>query len=675
MLHLRTLIGASLALTLSSSALAQSWPTHAQIGQRMQAVAANHPDIAEFHLIGLSELGREMWALHITDNPQIEEDEPEFRYISTMHGDETVGVEMCLRLCELLTDQYGSDPDITSLVDNVDIWIMPLMNPDGYVAVTRGNANGVNLNRDFPDPFTSPNNTPTGRAAETAVVMNWTFTQSITLSANLHGGALVVNYPFDNNPSGSSVYTASPDDDLFIEISLAYSSLNLPMYNGAWSQGITNGAAWYSISGGMQDWMYRYMGGNEVTIELSNTKRPSYSLMDSFWNDNRDAMLAYMSQCLIGIRGLVTDASTGDPLAATVRVVGREHNVFTDPDVGDYHRMLLPGTYTLEFEADGYVPQQISGIVVNSGAATRVDVALEALPAPAQVTYPTTGAELPADVATAIEWVGGNATTPFEVQATYNFGDIALTEDGFERTSLGADYETGGDANWLTTTSAAYAGARSAAGGNIGDNDVTWMERTVGPGQLAFYYRVSSEANYDYFRFYINGSQEFQASGNGAWTLYDTMLTGASNTLRWEFDKDFSVSDYDDTVYIDLLVVEDDNTQWVDVAVPTGPGALSAAWTPTTLTDAANVRVRTVYGGGFYSAWDLVVDGFAIVDGPACIADLTGDGFVDAGDLNIVLSNWGCEGAGCDPGVDLTGDGVVDSADLNLVLSDWGCGS
>ena len=254
---------------------------------------------------------------------------------------------------------------------------MPLMNPDGYTSGSRYNAQGRDLNRDFPDRVNDPNNTTTGRGTETRHVMNWAFGKSSVLSANFHGGALVVNYPYDSDPNPWANYSATPDDDLFIQQSLAYSSLNGPMYNSSqFNNGITNGVAWYLIYGGMQDWNYVWMGCNEVTIELSNNKWPNYSQIANLWNNNRDSMLAYMELCLEGVRGVVTDSQTGLPVDATVRVTGINHDVFTDSDVGDYHRMLLPGTYSLQFSADGYDTQTISGISVGSGAATVVDVSL-----------------------------------------------------------------------------------------------------------------------------------------------------------------------------------------------------------------------------------------------------------------------------------------------------------
>ena len=349
--------------------------THAELGAAMQAVASAYPAITTLYNIGNSYQGRALWMMKISDNVNVEEDEPEFRYISTMHGDEVVGMELCLKLVQLLTSSYGTDPQITNLVNDVEIWIMPLMNPDGYTAGGRYNAQGRDLNRDFPDRVVDTNNTTAGRGTETRHVMNWGFAHSPVLSANFHGGALCVNYPYDSDPNPNAYYSATPDDALMINLSLAYSTLNTPMYNSYWfNNGITNGVEWYLIYGGMQDWNYVWQGCIDVTIELDDNKWPSYSQINGLWNDNRASMLAYMEKSLTGVRGLVTDSVSGLPVEAKIRIVGVNHDIYTDPDVGDYHRLALPGTYSVLFSAEGYVSQTVSGVSVGSGAATRVDV-------------------------------------------------------------------------------------------------------------------------------------------------------------------------------------------------------------------------------------------------------------------------------------------------------------
>ncbi len=344
--------------------------THAELTADLDSIANAHPTLCRLDSIGASIQGRALWFMKISDNVNLEEDEPEFKYISTMHGDEVVGVEMCYYLIEYLMNNYGTDSLATFLVDETEIWIMPMMNPDGNALHQRYNANGVDLNRNFPDFVVGPANDTTGLERETKLIMLWEEPQTSILSANFHGGALVVNYPWD------STWDYNPDDTLFHDISLTYSSTNLPMWNSSsFDNGVVRGVEWYLIHGGMQDWNYYWMGCNEVTIELGD-KWPSASTLPGYWDDNRESMLNYMARVHDGVRGLVTNASSGLPVAATVEVQGIDHEVYTDADVGDYHRMLLPGTYTLEFSATGYSPATVPGVVVTAESTTVVNVQL-----------------------------------------------------------------------------------------------------------------------------------------------------------------------------------------------------------------------------------------------------------------------------------------------------------
>jgi len=354
------------------------WPTYDQWVARMQALATAHPELVRMVSIGQSVQGRALWMLKITDHPDVEEDEPEFRYVSTMHGIEPVGAELCLRLAELLTANYGADPGLTALVDELEIWLFPLFNPDGYMSGSYYNAHGVNLNRDFPDRITDPVDDPSGREPETQAAMSFSYGHSMTMGANYHSGALVVNLPWDSVPD---VPDYAPDDALFIEYGEGYASRNPMIWNGGFYHGITRGWEWYIIRGGMQDWAYHWHNEHHVTIEVSNSQPPPYSQMDSYWANNQDAMIWWMQRSLRGVRGLVTDATTGLPLSATVDVLEVTKPMETDPQVGDYHRLLAPGTYTLRCSADGYVDQTWEVQVVD-GPATGQNCALvpESLP-------------------------------------------------------------------------------------------------------------------------------------------------------------------------------------------------------------------------------------------------------------------------------------------------------
>jgi uncharacterized repeat protein (TIGR01451 family) len=98
-----------------------------------------------------------------------------------------------------------------------------------------------------------------------------------------------------------------------------------------------------------------WRGEHHVTIELSDYG-PPYNTMDAQWEANRDAMIWWMSRALTGVRGRVTDADTGAPLDAVVQVQGMAapNSVRTDSDAGDYHRVIGPGTYTLQASAACY---------------------------------------------------------------------------------------------------------------------------------------------------------------------------------------------------------------------------------------------------------------------------------------------------------------------------------
>jgi hypothetical protein len=92
-------------------------------------------------------------------------------------------------------------------------------------------------------------------------------------------------------------------------------------------------------------------------------------------------MLSFAEQVHIGVRGLMSDAVTGQPIEGVVEVLGNERTVFSDPDVGDYHRMLLPGTYDLRFTAAGYESVIVEEVIVTDAAATRLDILMQSISA------------------------------------------------------------------------------------------------------------------------------------------------------------------------------------------------------------------------------------------------------------------------------------------------------
>ena len=342
--------------------------------QVMERYSKSFPEITRLYTIGNSEKGTQLLVMEISDNPgKHEPGEPEFKYIGNMHGNEVTGRETLLHLIDLLCTQYAEDEEITKLVDSTRIHIMPTMNPDGYKIARVGdvsgvqgryNARNIDLNRDFPDQFDSELaiSQSRTRAAETRAALRWIQRYPFVLSSNLHNGALVANYPFDNGRSGISTYQRSPDDDIFRQLALSYSNAHPTMHLGrpcpqdtsGFTQGITNGAAWYSVSGGMQDYNYLHTNCFEITVEQGCTKFPYESSLEEIWDKNRPALLSFMWQVHQGVKGFVRDQQSGDGIRdAVIRVQGRDHNLTSAAD-GDYWRLLVPGKYNISVTAEGY---------------------------------------------------------------------------------------------------------------------------------------------------------------------------------------------------------------------------------------------------------------------------------------------------------------------------------
>lgn len=268
----------------------RNYPTPEEINNQIRSIHQKNPQITQVFSIGRSVQGREILGLKISDNVQNDELEPEFKYISSMHGDEITGRELMVRLADDLVGGYGVDQRITTLIDNTEIYIIPSMNPDGSALKRRGNANNVDLNRNFPDFSTSDNQNILGnRQTETKLVMEFQKSRNFALSANFHGGAAVMNYAWDTIPD------RHPFHDLLVELSLDYANrVDYIKNSDEFTNGITNGYAWYEVNGGMQDWSYYWHNDLQFTVELSIPKWPSYSQIPYYYEKNKDALIAFI---------------------------------------------------------------------------------------------------------------------------------------------------------------------------------------------------------------------------------------------------------------------------------------------------------------------------------------------------------------------------------------------
>jgi len=356
----------------------ESYPSYTQYDSIMQSFAGLYPGLCNLDTIGTSIYGKLVLVLKISDNAGVDEDEPETFYTSSMHGDETGGFILMLRLAEYLLRNYTTDIRVKNLVDNLEIWINPLANPDGtyltgntIVNPTRGNANGYDLNRNFPDPELP------GMVIqkENADMIKFMRGRKFTVSANFHSGAEVVNYPWDSR------WWLHADDDWYYSISRKYADTvhnhSVAGYMTFMDNGVTNGYDWYSINGGRQDYVTYELQGREVTIEIDDTYITPASQLNSLWQNNWRSLLGYLENSLYGIHGLVTDANTGEPVRARVFIAGHDRDsshVYSDTITGRFIRLLAPGTWDLDFTAEGYLDNHVKNVIITEGKATELTV-------------------------------------------------------------------------------------------------------------------------------------------------------------------------------------------------------------------------------------------------------------------------------------------------------------
>jgi hypothetical protein len=348
-----------------------SYPTYSQYESMMQAFPSSVVSgrACTYMELGTLQSNRKIMGVRINNGSP--EGKPKFLYSSTIHGDETTGWVLMLRLIDELCT--STDGRIINLVDNLDIFIFPNTNPDGTYyggnntvnSARRANANSVDMNRNYPDPHGNAH--PDGNAyqTETQWFMQLAEDYPFVMAANYHGGAQVVNYPWDNT------YTRHADDAWWQYVSREYATFAQSVssnYMTDQNNGITNGADWYEIGGGRQDYMNGYRQCREVTVECSTTKKPNGSQLPTFWNYNHNSMLAYMEQCIYGIHGVVKDFYTHQPISGVIVTVQNhddEYSIVSTHEVGDFHRPIKGGNWTLVLSKEGYVSQDINVTVID----------------------------------------------------------------------------------------------------------------------------------------------------------------------------------------------------------------------------------------------------------------------------------------------------------------------
>lgn len=382
---------------------------HESLSNKLQELRSQFPNIV--HIYSLEEKsvsGRYLQVIQIGPHagkprPLLT---PMVKYVANMHGNEVIGREMLLALAEYLVTEYTQgNPRITQLLDTIDLHLLPTANPDGFARSVKGvcrgyshdsgrtNDNGIDLNRNFPDwdLVGAPEEVIfDGREPETRALMRWILDNPFVLSINFHDGAVVANYPYDDSRSQSNGPSLTPDNEFFKHLALVYARNHAFMYKGSglcesdnFPNGITNGADWYIVKGGLQDFNYLYSNCFEITLELSCCKYPNEENLAAEWSANRESLLSYLEQVHSGVKGVILDKE-GNPVPdAKVHVKGIDKPVVTSKD-GEYWRLLTPGSYEVKAQYDGFesdwTPVQVLSLNQRAShwqSPTRLDLILE----------------------------------------------------------------------------------------------------------------------------------------------------------------------------------------------------------------------------------------------------------------------------------------------------------
>lgn len=326
----------TMASTVEQMSSWDRYPTYETYMAMMQNWASEFPSLCHIDTIGTSLQGRLILSMYIEPNTDDDLYRPEFFYSSTMHGDEVTGFVMMLRLIDTLLHGYGVNPQYTSLINRTRISINPLANPDGTYrsgnhtvsGSMRYNSNWVDLNRNYPDPFGS--DPLSSQQQENTAMIEYVSNHNFRLSANLHGGSEVMNYPWDSYTSDENPH---PKRDWWIEVCKrfvdtlrTYSSSH---FRDVTTEGYIEGGDWYVISNGRQDYMNYYHDCLELTMEISSSKTLSSNQLPEYWRFLQHSLVNYIEE----IHGLEpTEVAISDSPSSAVHL-----SLFPNPTTGMVH--------------------------------------------------------------------------------------------------------------------------------------------------------------------------------------------------------------------------------------------------------------------------------------------------------------------------------------------------
>jgi hypothetical protein len=312
---------------------------YAEMVAEINQAATDHPNIVDLFSFGQSHEGRDLWVVKISDNPGVDESEPEVLFNLHQHGNEHLAVEQGLYLLQILTDEYDTEPQIRSLVNSREIYIIFDANPDGgeYDHATgsyagwrknrqpnQDTAVGTDPNRNWdyqwgccggssedpssttyrgPSPFSAPETAAIRDFVESRVIGGQ---QQITVHIDIHTYGEMVLWPYGYTYTDVPPDMTQDDHDVFVTMGQGMAALN--------GYEAMQGSDFYITDGDNKDWMYGVHGVFSFVFELY----PDTSSQDGFYPPdevipaetarNREAVLYFLEMADCPYRAIGQEA-------------------------------------------------------------------------------------------------------------------------------------------------------------------------------------------------------------------------------------------------------------------------------------------------------------------------------------------------------------------------------
>jgi len=353
----------------------------------------------------------QIWAVKLSNNVYEDEDEPAFYFVGEHHAREPISMEMVMGILNHLLEGYGIDPEITGIINSSEIWLVPLLNPDGHKLVidesdiwwrkniydNNGNssidtdewgygADGIDLNRNYgykwgfinasSDPYwVTYHGTSPFSEIETQAFRDLILSRKFIAGISYHTYGEYVLYPLGYMPN-----IVSPDTAEMQALAIAMASTIPKQGSGTYTP--MPSYSLYPVSGSSDDWLYGERGIYGFTIEMADEFiPPAASVPTIVANNINAAKLLLKRKNSKMLKGHVTDALTGAPLEAMIFVEGMDNSPIktnqsmSEPVFGAYYRFLPVGTHRVNYTCPGYASFSML-VNISAEVPTIADVAL-----------------------------------------------------------------------------------------------------------------------------------------------------------------------------------------------------------------------------------------------------------------------------------------------------------